>query len=265
MTALVILTIAAVALCGVMACAFLVQRQTGNSGWADAFWSFGVGAIGILSILFSSDMVSPARKWLVIILLALWSLRLGGHILLRTLNSEDDPRYARLRRQWGASANSQMFFFLQTQAFAGILLVVSVYIAAARPDVELEFPDYLGLVVALVALAGEAIADWQLKRFSRNPANRGKICDTGFWRWSRHPNYFFEWLSWVAYVLIAADFDGDYVHGWLTLAAPVLMYVLLRHVSGVPPLEEHMLASRGQAFRDYQRRTSIFFPKPPQE
>ncbi|MCH3756179.1 DUF1295 domain-containing protein, partial [Campylobacter coli] len=82
-------------------------------------------------------------KWLVIILLALWSLRLGGHILLRTLNSEDDPRYARLRRQWGASANSQMFFFLQTQAFAGILLVVSVYIAAARPDVELEFPDYL--------------------------------------------------------------------------------------------------------------------------
>ncbi|MBN9136170.1 MAG: DUF1295 domain-containing protein, partial [Phyllobacterium sp.] len=117
----------------------------------------------------------------------------------------------------------------------------------------------------LVALAGEAIADWQLKRFSRNPANRGKICDTGFWRWSRHPNYFFEWLSWVAYVLIAADFDGDYVHGWLTLAAPVLMYVLLRHVSGVPPLEEHMLASRGQAFRDYQRRTSIFFPKPPQE
>lgn len=265
MTALVILTIAAVALCGVMACAFLVQRWTGNNGWADAFWSFGVGAIGILSILFSDDMISPARKWLVIVLLALWSLRLGGHILLRTLESEDDPRYARLRRQWGASANSQMFFFLQTQAFAGILLVISVYIAAARPDIELEFPDYLGLVLMLIALAGEAIADWQLKRFSRNPANRGKICDTGFWRWSRHPNYFFEWLGWVSYVLIAADFDGDYVHGWLTLAAPVLMYVLLRHVSGVPPLEEHMLASRGQAFRDYQQRTSIFFPKPPQE
>lgn len=265
MTALVILIIAAVALSGVMACAFLVQRRTGNSGWADAFWSFGVGAIGILSILFSSDMVSPARKWLVIALLAIWSLRLGGHILLRTLNGEDDPRYARLRRQWGASAHSQMFFFLQTQAFAGILLVISVYIAAARPDIELEFPDYLGLAVMLVALAGEAIADWQLKRFSRNPANRGKICDTGFWRWSRHPNYFFEWLGWVSYVLIAADFDGDYVHGWLTLAAPVLMYVLLRHVSGVPPLEEHMLASRGQAFQDYQRRTSIFFPKPPKE
>ncbi|KAJ8134827.1 hypothetical protein OY671_011960, partial [Metschnikowia pulcherrima] len=93
----------------------------------------------------------------------------------------------------------------------------------------------------------------------------GKICDTGFWRWSRHPNYFFEWSGWVAYVSIAADFDGDYVHGWLTLAAPVSMYVSSRHVSGVPPSEEHMLASRGQAFRDYQRRTSIFFPKPPQE
>ncbi|MGO4448147.1 DUF1295 domain-containing protein [Phyllobacterium sp. TAF24] len=265
MTAPVILIIAAVALCVVMACAFLAQRMTGNSGWADTFWSFGVGAIGILSILFSNDMVSSSRKWLVIILLALWSLRLGGHILLRTLNSEDDPRYARLRREWGSAANSRMFFFLQSQAFAGILLVISVYIAAARPDIDLEFPDYLGLVVMIIALAGEAIADWELKRFSRNPANRGKICDTGLWRWSRHPNYFFEWLGWVSYVLIAADFDGDYVHGWLTLAAPVLMYILLRHTSGVPPLEEHMLATRGQAFRDYQQRTSIFFPMPPQK
>ncbi len=265
MTAPVILIIAAVALCVVMGCAFLALRLTGNSGWADTFWSFGVGAVGILSILFSDDMVSSSRKWLVIILLALWSLRLGGHILLRTLNSEDDPRYARLRREWGPAANSRMFFFLQSQAFAGILLVISVYIAAARPDIDLEFPDYLGFVLMLIALAGEAIADWQLKRFSRNPANRGKICDTGLWRWSRHPNYFFEWLGWVSYVLIAADFDGDYVHGWLTLAAPVLMYILLRHTSGVPPLEEHMLATRGQAFRDYQQRTSIFFPMPPQK
>ncbi|QND54899.1 DUF1295 domain-containing protein (plasmid) [Phyllobacterium sp. 628] len=265
MTALVILIIAAVAFCVVMALAFLVQRGTGNNGWADTFWSFGVGVIGIVSILVSNDMVSSSRKWLVVVLLALWSLRLGGYILLRTLSHDDDPRYARLRKEWGSSANSRMFFFLQSQAFAGVLLVISVYIAAARPDIELEFPDYLGALVMIVALAGEAIADWQLKQFSRNPANRGKICDTGLWRWSRHPNYFFEWLGWVSYVLIAADFDGDYNHGWLTLVAPVLMYVLLRHVSGVPPLEEHMLASRGQAFRDYQRRTSIFFPSPPKE
>ncbi|MBA8879960.1 DUF1295 domain-containing protein [Phyllobacterium myrsinacearum] len=265
MTAVVILVIAAVAFCFVMACAFLVQRLTGNNGWADTFWSFGVGIIGTVSILMSNDMVSPSRKWLVVVLLALWSLRLGGHILSRTLRSSDDPRYARLRKEWGSAANARMFFFLQSQAFAGIILVISVYIAAARPDIELEFPDYLGLGIMVIALTGEAIADWQLRQFARHPANHGKICETGLWRWSRHPNYFFEWLGWVSYVLIAADFDGDYVHGWLTLAAPVLMYVLLRHVSGVPPLEDHMLASRGRAFRDYQRRTSIFFPMPPQK
>jgi steroid 5-alpha reductase family enzyme len=226
------------------------------------FWSFGVGAIGILAVL-SGDMVSSARQYLVVALLAVWSLRLGGHIFSRTWKIGDDPRYAKLRREWGDAANPRMFFFLQSQAFAGIILVISVYVAAARPDVDLEFPDYLGALIMLVALAGEAIADGQLKRFGSNPANRGRICDTGLWRWSRHPNYFFEWLGWTSYVLIAADFDGDYFHGWLTLAAPVLMYVLLRHVSGVPPLEEHMLASRGNAFRDYQRRTSVFFPAPP--
>ncbi|ATU95755.1 DUF1295 domain-containing protein [Phyllobacterium zundukense] len=262
MTAVPILIIAAVAMCAVMAMAWLMQRATGNNGWADVFWSFGIGAIGILAVL-SGDMVSPARQYLVVALLAAWSLRLGGHVLVRTLGSHDDPRYARLREEWGDAADPRMFFFLQSHAFAGIILIICVYIAAARPDVELEFPDYLGALIMLIALAGEAIADWQLKRFRSDPTNRGRICDAGLWRWSRHPNYFFEWLGWTSYVLIAADFDGDYFHGWLTLAAPVLMYMLLRHISGVPPLEEHMLASRGNAFRDYQRRTSIFFPAPP--
>jgi steroid 5-alpha reductase family enzyme len=263
MSAVVTLIIAAVAMSAVMGAAWLVQRATGNNGWADVFWSFGVGAVGVLAVLISGDMVSFARKYLVVALLAAWSVRLGGHIFARTRKSRDDPRYAKMRKEWGAAADQRMFFFLQSQAFAGIMLIICIYIAAARPDADLEFPDYIGALIMLVALVGEAIADWQLRRFGSNPANRGRICDTGLWRWSRHPNYFFEWLGWTSYVLIAADFDGDYLHGWLTLAAPVLMYVLLRHVSGVPPLEEHMIASRGNAFRDYQRRTSVFFPAPP--
>ncbi len=258
-----ILIIATIALSLIMAAAWLMQRATGNGGWADVFWAFGVGTSGIIAVLASSDMVSPARQYLVVTLLAIWSLRLGGHILSRTRKSHDDPRYVKLREEWGALANSRMFFFLQSQAFIGAMLVICVYVAAARPDADLEFPDYVGALIMLIAVAGEAIADLQLKRFGKDPANRGKICDVGLWAWSRHPNYFFEWLAWTSYVLIGADFDGDYVHGWLTLTAPVLMYVLLRHVSGVPPLEEHMLASRGNAFRAYQRRTSVFFPMPP--
>lgn len=262
MTSGPLLILSAVTLCGIMAAAWQMQRSTGHHGWADVFWPFGVGAVGVATVLLSNAMVSPARKYLVAGLLAAWSLRLGSHILFRTLRGHDDPRYAKLRKEWGDAANTRMFLFLQSQALAGIVLVVCVYLAAARPEAKLGRGDYVGVLVMMTALVGEAIADSQLKRFNEDPANRGKVCDIGLWRWSRHPNYFFEWLAWVSYVFIAADSGGGYVVGWLSIAAPVLMYVLLRHISGVPPLEQHMLATRPD-FRDYQRRTSVFFPLPP--
>lgn len=262
MTEISTLAVAAFALCLIMAAAWQMQRTSGNDGWADVFWSFGVGIVGVSAVLVPAAMVDPTRRNLVALLLALWSLRLGGHILFRTLKNDDDPRYAKLRKEWGNAAACRMFLFLQSQAFAGIILVICVYIAARRPEANLDFADYCGVLIMLVAVIGEAIADWQLKRFGHAHANRGKICDAGLWRWSRHPNYFFEWLGWISYVPIATGLGGGYSYGWITLAAPVLMYVLLRYVSGVPPLEEHMLATRGQAFRDYQRRTNIFFPFP---
>jgi steroid 5-alpha reductase family enzyme len=84
----------------------------------------------------------------------------------------------------------------------------------------------------------------------------------GPWAWSRHPNYFCQWLSWVGFAIIAMDFSGDWPQGWLALLAPAFIYWLLAHVSGVPPLEKHMLASRGVAFRAYQARVNVFFPGP---
>ncbi len=263
MTTTSTLVLSAITLALIMTAAWQMQRVTGNNGWADVFWSFGIGIAGISALLVSSDIASHQRKYLVAMLLGAWSLRLGLHILFRTLKSHDDPRYAKLRKDWGAAADIRMFFFLQSQAFAGIILVVCTYIAAGRPDTKLDLADYLGAAIMLFALAGETIADRQLQRFSNDPANRGRICNVGLWSWSRHPNYFFEWLGWISYGLIGVGIDGDYVYGWLSFAAPLLMYVLLRHVSGVPPLEEHMQATRGNAFRDYQTRTNIFFPAPP--
>ena len=113
------------------------------------------------------------------------------------------------------------------------------------------------------AFAGEALADSQLKSFRMNPANKGKVCDIGLWRWSRHPNYFFEWFGWVSYPVIALSFD--YPWGFATLLAPLFMFWILRYVTGVPPLEEQMLKSRGDAYRAYQAQTSVFFPLPPKE
>jgi steroid 5-alpha reductase family enzyme len=102
-----------------------------------------------------------------------------------------------------------------------------------------------------------------LRRFRSDSANRDRVCDAGLWRWSRHPNYFFEWFGWLAYPLIAVDFGGDYPWGWLALAGPACMYWLLVHVSGIPPLEAHMVRTRGDAFRAYRARTNAFFPSPP--
>jgi steroid 5-alpha reductase family enzyme len=121
------------------------------------------------------------------------------------------------------------------------------------------------LAVAIVALAGEGVADRQLQAFSADAANKCKIMDRGLWAWSRHPNYFFEWLGWWAYVLIAVGPTGLWPWGWLALSAPAFMWWLLVHASGIPPLERHMVRSRGDAFRAYQRRVNAFFPGPPRD
>jgi steroid 5-alpha reductase family enzyme len=229
----------------------------------DAVWSFAVGAAGVAYALCPLRGETPTdRQWLVALLVAAWSLRLGLHIAGRTAHGAEDARYAQFRRDWGAAFQRRMFWFLQIQAAAAALLAVSVLLAARNPR-PLSWFDVIALAVLLVAIVGEAVADRQLRRFRTDPANRGQVCATGLWGWSRHPNYFFEWLGWVAYPLLAIDPLGGYPWGWLALSAPALMYWLLVHVSGVPPLEQQMLRSRGQAYRDYQARVGRFIPLPP--
>lgn len=256
----VVLALAALALCVAMTIAWAVRMTTGRSGWIDAIWSAAVGLVGGLVALAT---IGGGRRWLVAGLVLAWAARLAGHIAARTIGAGDDPRYAALARDWGSAFARRLFFFLQVQAAAGFVLVLGVHLAAGNPA---PFPgplDVAATVLLLIAVFGEAIADAQLARFRRTPRRNGAICEVGLWGWSRHPNYFFEWLGWCALALFAIAPGGGYAVGWLALAAPVLMYVLLVHVSGVPPLETHMLASRGEAYRDLQRRVSPFFPFPP--
>jgi len=203
----------ALSLSVLMAGAWMVQQRTGNSGWVDTIWTFSLGLVGAASALWPHAGTAPnARQWLVAALVAIWSLRLGGHIAVRT-----------------AGITADLILFL--------------------------------------GIAGEALSDAQLKRFREQPANQGRVCDVGLWRWSRHPNYFFEWLGWLAYPVIAISPDHPlfYPWGWVTLLAPAFMYWILVHVTGIPPLEQQMLRSRGERYRDYQARTSIFFPLPPRK
>jgi steroid 5-alpha reductase family enzyme len=246
-----------------MTLAWFVWRRTGNAGWIDTTWTFALGATGVACALCPlSDTPWPtARQLLIAALVAVWSLRLGVHVALRTSRSSDDPRYAALAAEWGNDAPRRMFVFCQQQAWVTAVLALTILVSAQNP-LMLRAQDLLAVVVLSLAIIGESAADAQLRRFAAN-AEKGGICDVGLWRWSRHPNYFFEWMGWCAYPFFAIDLSGHYPWGWLSLAGPICMYWLLAHVSGIPPLEQHMLRTRGDAFRAYQDRASSFFPWPP--
>jgi steroid 5-alpha reductase family enzyme len=254
--------VVAIALSAAMGAAWLVAERTGRSGWIDAIWTFATGLAGMALALLSASPVS-LRPILVAGLTILWCLRLGLHIVLRTTHGGDDPRYRQLRAEWGDKASGRLFWFLQVQAAAALILTLSIAAAAHRPDIRLDLRDGFGVVLFAIAAFGERAADRQLARFGGDPKNKSKICDVGLWGYSRHPNYFFEWLVWVAFAIIAMGPVGHYPWGWFGLAAPVLMYVLLVRVSGIPPLEAHMLRSRGDAFRAYQSRVNAFWLGPP--
>ena len=250
------------ALCVLMAVAWIVQQRTGNSGWVDTIWTFAIGLVGAVAALWPfSEAALPARQGMVAALVAAWALRLGVHIAVRSAGIQDDPRYAEYARRWGADAPRQMFVFLQQQALGSIPLAFAIFVAAQLPLAALRPQDWLGALILFAGIAGEGVADVQLKRFRENTANKGRVCETGLWRWSRHPNYFFQWFGWLAYPVIAIA--PGYPWGFAALLAPVFMFWILNYVTGVPPLEEQMARSRGEAWRAYQSRTSRFFPLPP--
>ena len=164
-------------------------------------------------------------------------------------------------REWGGDFERRMFWFLMVQAAAAWVLVLAIVLAARSPAAAWRGADLLGLAILAGSVAGEAAADGQLRKYRMQ--GHGGICDSGLWGWSRHPNYFFEFLGWCAYPVMAVDFSGRYWPGYGAWLAPAMMFWLLRYVSGVPPLEKSMLARRGDAFRAYQTRVSAFFPWPP--
>jgi steroid 5-alpha reductase family enzyme len=179
-------------------------------------------------------------------------------VVVRRLGGKEDGRYAELRRRWRERGREQTTFaiFYQAQALlAAVLSLPFLFTVFNRHD-GLEPLEWAGAALWLLAVAFEVTADAQLRRHKADPSRRGTTMRSGLWRYSRHPNYFFQTLTWVAYALIATAAPW----GWLGWIAPALILYLVLFVTGIPPSEEQALRSRGEDYRRYQRETSAFVP-----
>jgi len=239
---------------------WLVQRRTGDAGVVDVGWASGLGLAAVAQAALSD---APAeRRLLVGALAGTWSARLALYLWRdRVHGKEEDGRYRKLRADWGPAAQRNLFLFFQAQALSIGILSLPYVLALTNPRGGLGPADLAGAALLVLAVAGESVADRQLARFRADPANRGRTCRAGLWRFSRHPNYFFEWLQWWAWVPLAW---GSPL--WAaSLAAPLLMLLLILKVSGIPPTEARALETRGEDYRAYQRTTSAFVPWFPRE
>ena len=224
-----------------------------NYSFLDVAWSYGVAVLAPLYAWAGPGHFE--RKAAFTLLGVAWSLRLGTYLLLRVLRHHpaEDARYEALRKRWPGSGMFLIFF--EMQAIVAVIFSLPFLLAAWRP-MPLRELDLAGLAIAALALAGETLADRQMKRFKADTANKSRVCQAGFWRYSRHPNYFFEFLFWVGVFIASIDTP----HGWITFLCPLLMYYFLTRVTGIPLTEEYAVKSKGDAYREYQRRTSAFIP-----
>lgn len=242
----------------VMFVLWLQQLKSKNAGIVDVGWAYMTGFAAALLVI-SIDEGLHERQLLLAAMALIWGTRLGTFLLLRVAGKAEDGRYHYLRNYCGDKANLVMFIFFQLQASWVILFSLPYVAAAMSTRSSLGLLDLIGFSIWVIAIVGEIVADQQLANFKENPNNKGKVCNVGLWRLSRHPNYFFEWLTWLAFVFIGYQSSW----WWLTLTGVVVMYVFITRFTGIPYTEQQSTRTRGDAYREYQRSTSRFFLLPP--
>lgn len=237
----------------IMLLVWLWALKIKNNGVVDIFWAFNFLVIAVL-IWFLADRNSQ-RINLVCGLAALWSVRLSTYLLIRVGSHLDveEGRYKQLREEWN---NTKFFFFFQMQAFSNVMLSIPFFIIALNPDPDIHALEYAGALLWLLCIIGEGVSDWQLQHFKKQPENKGKVCQYGLWNYSRHPNYFFQFSLWISVFLFASVSP----YGWISLVCPLSIGYLIFKVTGIPMTEEQAVRSKGEAYKEYQRTTSVFVP-----
>lgn len=230
-----------------------------NYSLVDAVWAFGIGLSGGLWLVVCGD--GSAKPWAAGVLLAMWSVRLGWHLQrrIRRAHPDEDARYMRLREVWKGRVSSAFFWFFQAQGISVVLLALPFLLIALDRNDGWSLWESAGVAVALIGILGEGLADRQMSRFKAANRDSMAVCDNGLWRYSRHPNYFFEAVIWIGFYTYACGSDW----GWVTWYAPAMIIYLLLRVTGIPPTEAAAVLRKGDAYRHYQQTTSPFIPWPP--
>ncbi len=252
----ILLLIGAAGASATMAGVWLVSLRIHNASYVDVAWAFGIAGTAITYALLADG--STLHRVLVAGLGTIWGVRLGTYLLGRLAGKEEDGRYQELRRRWAPNADRAFFVFFQAQAAFVLVFSLPFAFVAADPGAMSRLA-WAGAALALVSIAGEVTADTQLAVWKADPEHSGTTARNGLWGWSRHPNYFFEWLHWAAWAVIAFSSPD----GWVAILVPVFLLVLLFKVTGIPETEAQALRSRGDDYRRYQDEVSVFVPLPP--
>lgn len=248
----------------IMAMCWLIVTYNQRAGLVDVAWSFCI-ALNVMIAAFWLDTAPISVRIFIGCASSIWFLRLTWHLLRRYWHeSEEDRRYANMRRAMGQFKHLGFLAFFMFQAGLAILFSYPMLSLLSTTVIQWSEWTHWALIAAaimmLLAFIGESTADQQLYRFKQKPEHHGKTMDQGLWKYSRHPNYFFEWLHWFAYPILGLA-AGQY----LLWVYPLLMWAFLYYITGIPFSEQQALRHRGQNYRDYQQRTSMFIPWQPKE
>jgi steroid 5-alpha reductase family enzyme len=227
-----------------------------NAGVVDIFWAFNFFVIALIIWLLADGW--QVRKNIAFALASLWSLRLGFYLLKRVGShlKEEEGRYKQLRAEWVPNTNLKFFIFFQMQSFSNVFLAIPFFIISFNKAPQISVVEYIGAGLWFMAVCGEGLADRQLQKFKKNVFNKGKVCQDGLWNYSRHPNYFFQLLIWIS-VLI---FSLGSPYGIISVICPLVIGYLIFKVTGIPMTEEQSIRSKGKAYLEYQKTTSVFIP-----
>lgn len=242
----------------VMCILFVISIFTHNMSYVDFGWSINFSLIVLYLFYKFREVIENPIIVTCFIMVLLWSFRLAFYLLFtRILFKPEEGRYVRLRKTWKKHLYLKFFIFFQFQAVTNAILSIPFFIALSQSQ-NFEFNHYFAIILFIIGFIGESLADFHLYVFKRNPANHNKTLNTGLWKYSRHPNYFFELVIWFSYGLYQINLE----YGYIAFSSFLILLYFILKVTGIPATEEQNLSTKGEEYKNYIQTTSPLIPLP---